>query len=268
MIASVVNWQLRQIGSVLEFEDHFNELARQCPPRGLSVWPELAVLELLHLHPEVQERDVPRALAEYADVWERLVQSVSGYCVGGSHIVRRGDQFFNVCLSKGETERVQPKVKLTQWEAVEWGLTPGSGLVQLDPPELGVTICYDSEFPEAGRRLAERGVLAQCVPSYTETVRGFQRVRWSCRARAIENQVFVLHASLTGSLGREPVPSAYGSSAILTPSLPEFPQDAVLAQTPLNAEGVAVAELDFDALLVARESGDVRNWHDRADTWG
>jgi predicted amidohydrolase len=93
---------------------------------------------------------------------------------------------------------------------------------------------------------------------------GFHRVRESCRARAIENQVFVVHASLVGSLGREPVPSTAGSSAILAPCVEPFPADGVLAETRLNAEEIAVAELDFEALVASRESGDVRNWHDRS----
>ena len=71
-----------------------------------------------------------------------------------------------------------------------------------------------------------------------------------------------------GSLGREPVPSTFGSAAIISPSHSPFPEGSVLAETRLNEEGLAVAELDFDALRESRESGDVRNWHDRSPvTW-
>src|SRR3569832_94081 len=126
-----------------------------------------------------------------------------------------------------------------------WQRVPGQNLIRMHDSRLGVTICYDSEFPESGRALAEEGVLVQCVPAFTETQRGFQRVRWSCRARAIENQNFVVHASLVGSLGREPAPSTYGSSAILTPSIEPFPIEAVLAETELGEEGVIVADLDL-----------------------
>jgi predicted amidohydrolase len=42
-----------------------------------------------------------------------------------------------------------------------------------------------------------------------------------------------------------------------------FPETAILAETPMNQEAVAVADLDWESLLAARESDDVRNWHDR-----
>jgi len=126
-----------------------------------------------------------------------------------------------------------------------------------------VTVCYDCEFPESSRVLAESGMLVQVVPAFTETRHGFGRVRWSCHARAIENQLFVVHASLVGSLGREPVVSAVGSSAVLTPPIEPFPPGAVLAETDFGVEGVALAEIDFATLLKAREGGDVRNWNDR-----
>jgi predicted amidohydrolase len=135
-------------------------------------------------------------------------------------------------------------------------------LLPTDPP-LGVAVCYDIEFPACAETLTESGCLALAVPAFTETMRGFQRVRWCAQARATERQVFVLHASLVGSLNREPVPTTYGSSAILTPSVLPFPETAILAETPMNQEAVAVADLDWESLLAARESDDVRNWHDR-----
>jgi predicted amidohydrolase len=158
------------------------------------------------------------------------------------------------------------KNNLTNYEQEIWGLARGSGLVMLPDTKLGVTICYDCEFPESGRALAENGVLLQCVPAYTETEHGFHRVRHCSHARAIENQIFVAHSSLIGDIGREPVPSTYGSSAILSPTIEPFPANGVLAETQPNVEGIAIANLDFDQLLEARQLGDVRNWHDRLNS--
>jgi predicted amidohydrolase len=157
----------------------------------------------------------------------------------------------------------QQKVKLTRYEREMWKLAQGNGLDIADELPMGVTICYDCEFPESGRILAERGVLLQCVPAFTETMHGFHRVRHSCHARAIENQNFVVHSSLVGSLGREPAPAAMGSSAIIAPSIEPFPADGILAETQMNEEGIAIAVLDFNQLARSRESGDVRNWQER-----
>lgn len=272
MRAAAISWAVREIASEDEFFDHLSSLVLSAAEHGaeLIVLPELPVLELLSLSPSTSGRAVVDALEPHADRYEAELASLEAetraLIVGGSHL--RGNR--NICLAGGA---VIGKRVLTQWEAVEWGLSPfvsssaESGLVVSLPsgrsPQVGVTICYDCEFPASGRAIAEAGSLVQCIPSYTETRRGFQRVRWCAQARATENQVFVIHASLVGSLGREPVPSTFGSSAILTPSVEPFPESAILAETALGEEGIAVADLDFDALLRAREEGDVRNWNDR-----
>lgn len=50
---------------------------------------------------------------------------------------------------------------------------------------------------------------------------------------------------------------------------PPFSEDGLLSETNMDCEEIAVATLDLNALLRARETGDVRNWHDRdASVWG
>lgn len=263
MKVAAISWAIRIIANEDEFFDHLTILVHRAAQKDadLIVLPELPVLELLSLHPEAEGPEVPRVLEPYAQRYEEalnlLERDTNALIVGGSHL--RGNR--NICRT-GQDET--HKMILTQWEKSEWKLDPGQSWTPLKSnPQVGVTICYDCEFPGSGRSLAEAGVLVQCIPSYTETRRGFQRVRWCAQARATENQVFVVHASLVGSLGCEPVPQTYGSSAIIAPSVEPFPESAILAETPFGIEGIAIADLDFDALLQARESGDVRNWNDR-----
>jgi predicted amidohydrolase len=237
------------------------------------VLPELHVLELLHLEKDVSERNSAKYLVQYGtaiEEWIDRISDLSGVMiVGGSHFKETQDGIKNVCAVgiPGAGTIICEKNNLTAYEKDVWSIKPGRGLARL-PKSMGVTVCYDAEFPESGRALAEAGMLVQCVPAWTETQRGFQRVRWSCLARAVENTTFVVHASLVGDLGREPAPVSYGSSAIIAPSVDPFPTEAVLAETPLNEEGVIVADLDFDMLLRARSMGEVRNWEDRHEgTW-
>jgi predicted amidohydrolase len=261
--AAAVSWAVREISDEQQFFDHLKDLVHRSADQGatLIVLPELAILELIGLFPGAAGRDIPLKLEPYATRYEialrDLERETGALIVGGSHIRDN----WNVCFAGGD--HVGKRV-LTQWEKVEWGLEPAPGSrTPMITDRIGVTICYDCEFPESGRAIAEAGALVQCIPAYTETRRGFQRVRWCALARATENQLFVIHASLVGSLGREPVPMTYGSSAILTPSIEPFPESAILAETALGEEGIAVADLDFDLLLKAREQGDVRNWNDR-----
>jgi len=237
------------------------------------VLPELHPLELLQVQRDVSDRNAAKYLVQYASAiedWIDRISDLSGLIiVGGSHFKETPEGIKNVCAIgiPGGGSILAEKNNLTAYERDVWNIVPGRGLVRL-PKEMGLTVCYDVEFPEAGRALAESGMLVQCVPSWTETQRGFQRVRWSCLARAVENTLFVVHASLVGDLGREPVPVSYGSSAIIAPSMEPFPMQAILAETPLNEEGLVVANLDFDKLHHARTLGEVRNWADRNEgTW-
>jgi predicted amidohydrolase len=104
---------------------------------------------------------------------------------------------------------------------------------------LGLTICYDLRFPELARILAVRGATVMTVPAaFTETT---TRDHWEVllRARAIENQCFVVAANQVG----EPAPGIRtgGRSMIVDP------WGLVLAQAP-DQETVIVADLDFDRL--------------------
>ena len=102
--------------------------------------------------------------------------------------------------------------------------------------KLGMTICYDVRFPELYRRLSDAGALIVTVPAAFTLTTG--RDHWIplVRARAIENQVFVLAPAQTGKhpRGRQ----TYGKSAIVDP------WGDVIAQCG-EGEGVAVATLDF-----------------------
>lgn len=270
LTVAACNWQIRPAGSFQQFADHFFAVLDAVGECDLVVLPELIVLELFPLTPSGNVKD----LAQFQDRYEELAQSEAQErnftLVAGTHFATEGDSVSHVChvYTPDGKSTSQPKNVLTQFELQEWGLESNPTLSRQSDPELGLLVCYDSEFPEAGRALAESGVLILSVPSYTETEYGFHRVRYSCHARAIENQIYVVHAALTGRLGAEPVPSTYGSSAIIGPSVTPFPSHGVIAESGFNDESFAKATLDLDALLQSRNEGDVRNWHDRnASPW-
>lgn len=285
MKVAAAAWGLRSIRAETEFWDHLREVVEHAhdSQAELLVLPELAILELAGLFPDVPESEVPSVLAEFAERYEDELFGLSASArmtiVGGSFFRVRDGEVHNVCITV-EPAEVEPggpanrgfvtqegvyqeKINLTTYERETWRLSPGRGLSRYANPRLGVTICYDAEFPEAVRALAEAGTEVLAVPSFTETRHGHQRVRWCCQSRAIENQIFVVHATLVGSLGREPVPQTFGSAAVLCPSIEPFPVSAVLAETELNEPGLAVADLDFDLLAECRRTGPVRNWADR-----
>jgi predicted amidohydrolase len=122
------------------------------------------------------------------------------------------------------------------------GEAPGEAIVLsalADGTGLGLTICYDLRFPELYRRLAVDGARVLTVPSaFTEPT---TRDHWEVllRARAIENQAFVVAANQVGR--HAPGLRTGGRSMIVDP------WGIVLAQAP-DSETHVVAELDINKL--------------------
>jgi deaminated glutathione amidase len=123
---------------------------------------------------------------------------------------------------------------------------PGEEIVSasLDGLELGLTVCYDLRFPELYRILAVRGARLIAVPSAFTAATGRDHWQVLLRARAIENQVFVLAPNQVGEAA--PHYRSYGRSAIVDP------WGVVLATAP-DEECFVAAELDLAAQERVRE---------------
>ena len=123
---------------------------------------------------------------------------------------------------------------------------PGDELVvsqTADGVELGLSICYDLRFPELYRILAVRGARILTLPAaFTLTT---TRDHWEVlvRARAIENQAFVIAAN---QFGEHPAGQRSGGRSMIVD-----PWGLVLAQAP-DSEGYIVAELDLERQLEIR----------------
>ena len=103
--------------------------------------------------------------------------------------------------------------------------------------QVGMTVCYDLRFPELYRILAVQGARVLTVPSAFTLPTGRDHWHVLLRARAIENQAFVLAANQVGKA--PPHYESYGHSLIADP------WGTVLAEVE-DGEGVAVAELDIE----------------------
>src|SRR5690606_37933018 len=128
---------------------------------------------------------------------------------------------------------------------------PGETVETVDTPvgHVGLSICYDLRFPELYRRLMEEGAELFTVPSAFTQVTGSAHWEVLLRARAIENQCYVLAAN-QGSV-HNATRETFGHSMIV---------DAwgrVLACVE-KGEGVAVAEIDLSAMRELRGKMPVR----------
>ena len=102
--------------------------------------------------------------------------------------------------------------------------------------QVGLTVCYDLRFPELYRILAVRGARVITIPSAFTSFTGKDHWELLLRARAVENQVFVIAPNQVGKA--PPEYDSYGRSAIVDP------WGVVLAEAP-DAECFVLAELDF-----------------------
>jgi predicted amidohydrolase len=159
----------------------------------------------------------------------------------------------------------QDKHAMTRFERERWGVSAGSGPAVFQTPWglIGISICYDVEFPKHVRAQVEAGAWLILAPSCTDTLHGFNRVRVSAAARAVENQCFV---AITPTVGLAPWSAALdvnrGHAAVFGPIDRGFPEDGVLARGALDMPQWVFADLDPARIAAVRQDGAVFNHRD------
>jgi predicted amidohydrolase/GNAT superfamily N-acetyltransferase len=269
-----VQWQMRSLGSIealLQQAEYFVDALSdyQC---DLALFPEFFNAPLMGLGEHETSSDAIRALAAFSPAivegMSRLAVSYNINIIVGSMPVLEGDELFNIaylCHRNGEIEE-QRKIHPTPHEARHWIMSGGDALqvFETDFGRIGILICYDAEFPELGRLLADEDMQILFVPFWTDTKNGYLRVRYCAQARAIENECYV---AIAGSVGNLPkVDSAdiqYAQSAVFSPSDFAFPHDAIMAESTPNTEMTLIVDLDYTKLDKLRNEGSVRNLNDR-----
>ncbi|MFT7576203.1 MAG: putative amidohydrolase/ribosomal protein S18 acetylase RimI-like enzyme [Alphaproteobacteria bacterium] len=273
---ATVQFQMRVLETKEEFEkqiEYFVDVASDYRS-DFVVFPELFTLQLLSLEekplpPDKGIERVSEYTAWFTKLMERLAVSYNVNIIGGSHPTRQDDgEIHNICyvFLRDGSVHMQKKIHPTPDERKWWNIKGGSRVdaIDTDCGPIGVLICYDAEFPELARQLADQGAMLLFVPFCTDERRGYLRVRYCSHARAIENQVYVILSGVVGNLPNvENMDIHYAESCILTPCDFAFARDGVAADTAANTETIAFADLRLSDLRVARQSGTTRNFRDR-----
>ena len=265
---SCVQYQMRKLHSFAEFSEQVEYFVAIAAEYGSDfvLLPEFLSVQLLSQTGTHTPQEGVRKLAELTDDFRQLMQGLAVKygitLISGSHPVWREERMYNicfVCLPDGQIVE-QPKLHITPNEQKWWQISGGNALRVIDTPKarIGIQICYDIEFPEASRWLADQGVDIIFVPFCTDNRQGYLRVRYCAQARAIENQVYV---ALTGTVGNLPdvenMDIQYAQAAVLTPSDFAFARDAIAAEADFNEETILVCDVNLDDLYEARERGSV-----------
>lgn len=262
---AAVQYKLRHIDDWAGFEAQVNfvlNAAADYEPQFVLL-PEIFTTQILSFmdndHVASAVRELSGYTARYTELLSRHAVKHGYFLIGGSHPNLREGKLYNTSFlftPSGEIH-TQDKIHRTRWEKEKWNTDHGEVLKVFETPygKIAILICYDIEFPELARRVAEEGVEIVFVPSCTDDRQGFLRVRYCCHARAIENQIYVVMTSTVGNLPVAGLRLHYGQASIITPSDFPFARDGIAAEGIINEELIVVADVDLALLDENRLKG-------------
>ncbi|MBD3922382.1 carbon-nitrogen hydrolase family protein [Paenibacillus sp. PR3] len=271
---SAVQYHLHSIDSFEAFAAQVEHYIRTADEFGSEyvLFPEFMTTQLMSI-PGADGKargieELPDFTDAYIELFKELAARYNMYIIGGTHVVRSGDNLLNAAhlFAPDGTVSVQPKLHITPTEVTEWNMKAGDGVTVFDTPKARIAMltCYDIEFPEIVRMVRALGADVIFCPSCTDDRQGFYRVRYCAHARTIENQIYVVTTGTVGSLPTvDFMRLNYGQAAVLAPNDIPFPPRGIMVEGEINNDMIVTADLDLSLLYEVRERGSVMTWRDR-----
>lgn len=270
----IIQWQMRSykdVKDLMQQVEYFID-ALSGYKSDFALFPEFFNAPLMAEYNHLNEAEAIRKLAEYTpqlvEEFSKLAISYNINIITGSMPELVDHTLYNIgylCRRDGTLERFE-KIHVTPDEVKVWAMKGGNQLRAFDTDcgKIGILICYDVEFPELSRLLADEGMDILFVPFLTDTQNGYSRVRYCAQARAIENECYV---AIAGSVGNLPnvhnMDIQYAQSMVLTPCDFSFPTNGIKAEATANSEMILIADVDIDLLTELHSYGSVKNLKDR-----
>lgn len=267
MKVATAAYPLDFLQSWAQYEDKLADWVDSAAKEGakLLVFPEYGAMELATLSGAEVAGDLEASLfavsdrlAEADEVHRRLAAEHNVHILAASGPAATEQRPVNrarIFAPNGQMG-TQDKQIMTRFERDIWKVQSGGPLLLFETEigRIGVLICYDCEFPMLGRALSDCDILL--VPSCTEALTGYWRVRIGAMARALESQCVAVMASLVGEAPWSPaVDVSTGMGGIFGPPDTGFPSDGVLAQGQMSKPGWTFADVDVNAIAHVRVDG-------------
>lgn len=257
----------------LKTEQWVSEAAEQ--GAHILLFPEYASMELASLFAEEIYSSLSKQLVEmqalltvYLEWWQSLARKYRCIIQTGSFPVKIDNGSFRnrayLILADGRVD-FQDKLMMTRFENEQWIIGKGESIrcFDTDHGKIAICICYDSEFPLLARQQVEAGANIILVPSCTDTLAGYHRVKIGCQARALENQCYVIQSVLVGEAPwSEAVDINIGAAGVYTPVDRGFPDNGILSIGELNKVQWVFADITPARCDSVREQGQVLNYRD------
>ena len=271
----LVQWQMRHFDDLNHFceqAEYFIDAVSDYQS-DFVLFPELFNAPLMAIYNDLSTSKAIRGLAVHSDPLRRRLQEMAvsynvNIITGSMPEIQPDGRLFNVgylCRRDGTYEKYE-KIHITPSERTSWGMVGGDKLKVFDTDcgKIGVLICYDVEFPELSRLLADQGMQILFVPFLTDTQNGYMRVRRCAQARAIENECYVAIAGCVGNLPKvNNMDIQFAQAAVFTPCDFAFPTNGIKAEATPNTEMTLIADIDINLLLELHNFGSVMNLRDR-----
>ncbi|MGR9116793.1 MAG: carbon-nitrogen hydrolase family protein [Gammaproteobacteria bacterium] len=256
-----------------KIERWINEAAEQ--NAKILVFPEYGSMELASLFSKEIYSSLEKQLASMQTVHADFISLFQSQAQKYQCLIQAGT--FPVRLESGEyrnraylfmadgSYEFQDKLQMTRFENEQWLIKSGTELKCFDTEygKIAINVCYDSEFPLLARKQVEAGANLILVPSCTDTVAGYHRVKIGCQARALENQCYVVQSpTVGGAPWSEAVDINVGAAAIYTPVDRGYPDDGIAAMGELNQSQWVYAEISLSGIETVRAQGQVFNYRD------
>ncbi|WP_177761907.1 bifunctional GNAT family N-acetyltransferase/carbon-nitrogen hydrolase family protein [Flavobacterium sp. I3-2] len=272
----LIQWQMRSLNNLEEFFDQaeFFIDAVSGYESDFACFPELFIAPLMADYNHMTESEAIREISKFTEPIRKKFQEFAIAhninIITGSmpYLDDEDEMLYNVgflCKRDGSSEMYR-KIHITPNERMYWGMQGGNVIQTFDTDcgKIGIIICYDVEFPELSRLMADQGMEILFVPYLTDTQNGYTRVRNCAQARAIENECYV---AITGCVGNLPkvnnMDIQFGQAAVFTPSDFAFPTNGVKAEATPNTEMTLIVDVDLNLLKELHEHGSVRIKKDR-----
>jgi predicted amidohydrolase len=277
---AAAQYPVEEMQSFVQWQDKAAQWVAGAKAGGaaLAVFPEYGMMELTAVDPRART-DLAYSLSWLAEqqdainaVWQQLAAEHRLHiCAPSMPVFGPNGSYRNearLFAPNGKSGAQQKKV-MTRFEREIWGVSGGEELCVFDTAlgKIGIAICYDSEFPLITRAMTEAGAEMILVPSATDSMAGYWRVRLGAQARGLENQCYVLHSPTVGDAPWCPsLDENHGAAGVYSPPDLGFPETGVVALGKMDQPVWLFADIDLANVARVRAEGAVfnhRHWNEQ-----